>query len=108
MAVRRLVAIIPAKHPNDLRDQGVAVDPLYDGPRLPSSNLLLDPEVGPRERCDLRKVGDAEHLALGSEIPKPLPHRARSVAADACIDLVEDEGRLAPARSLAGQSQHHA
>ena len=48
----------------------------------PPAALLLDPEVGRRQRGDLRQVGDAEHLAALGELAQPLADRPRGVAAD--------------------------
>src|SRR3954469_14816667 len=48
---------------------------------------LLDPEVTPRERGDLRQVGDADDLALLPERAQALADGSRGLPADAGIDL---------------------
>src|SRR5689334_23213456 len=55
VAVGGLVAVVPAQHPDDLGHQRIAIDPLDRRPRLPSRDLLLDPEVSLGERGDLRQ-----------------------------------------------------
>src|SRR3954452_3845802 len=67
VAVRGLVAIGPAQHPDDLGDERIAVDSLDRGHGLPPPGALLDPEMRLSHRRDLREMGDAEDLALGPE-----------------------------------------
>ena len=69
---------------------------------------LLDPEVPVGQRRDLRQVGDAEHLALGAERAQALADRPRRLAADAGVDLVEDQRRGTRPRRHRHQRQHHA
>jgi hypothetical protein len=73
-----------------------------------AAGVLLDAEVGVRERGDLREVRDAEDLAVGREAAQALAHGARGLAADARVDLVEHQRRV-PARVRdAHQREHHA
>src|SRR5262245_63168673 len=64
----RLVPIVRPQHADDLRDEPVAVDTLDDRSRLATPDILLDSEMGPGERGNLREVGDAEDLTLLSEV----------------------------------------
>ena len=64
---------------------------------LLAGDVLLEPEVDVGQRGDLGQVGDAEDLAALAERPQPLADDARGVAADAGVDLVEDQ-RPAPRR----------
>src|SRR3954451_10128170 len=56
--VRRLVAVVATEHPDDLRDQALAVHALDLRDRLAAVDALLDPEVALGHRRDLRQVGD--------------------------------------------------
>ena len=59
--------------------------------------VLDDREVAVGERGDLRQVGDADDLAAAGELAQLLADRARGLAADAGVDLVEDQRRPGPA-----------
>ena len=52
---------------------------------------LFDAEVIGRTGGHLRRMGHDEHLALLGQPGEPLADRARDRAADAAIDLVEDQ-----------------
>ena len=65
--------------------------------------VLGDREVAAGERGDLRQVRDAEDLAALGELAQPRADRARGLAADAGVDLVEDE-RARPSRRSATPS----
>ena len=60
------------------------------------ARVLGDREVAGGERGDLRQVRDAEDLAALGERAQPLADGARGLAADAGVDLVEDERRGRP------------
>src|SRR5437870_290070 len=57
---------------------------------------LLDPEVARGERRDLRQVRDRDHLRALAGAREGPADRVGRLAADAGVDLVEDEGH--PAR----------
>src|SRR6185369_5167333 len=72
-----------------------------------AGDVLLEPEVDVGERGDLRQVGDAEDLAAGAERPQPLADDAGGVAADAGVDLVEDQGAGRAGAAEVAERQHH-
>ena len=61
-----------------------------------------------RQRRDLRQVGDADDLAAGGQLAQLLADGAGRDAADARVDLVEDERRRAGLGRRAHQREHHA
>ena len=85
----------------------LAADRVDPGDRRLAVGLLDDPEVGRGERGDLGEVGDADDLTPLSERPQPLADAARDLAADAGVDLVEDERLDLAGRAGARQRQHH-
>ena len=87
---RELVVDLAPREPLDARHGRLA-------------GLLHDPEVPVGERRDLRQVRDAHDLRRRRERSQLLADRARRQAADAGVDLVEDErprrlARRAPPR----------
>ncbi len=74
-----------------------------------ATRVLLDAEVPLGERRDLRQVGDAQDLAPLGQRAQLAADRARRLAADARVDLVEDERcrALALARD-AHECEHRA
>src|SRR4051794_34475448 len=56
---------------------------------------FLDPEVAFRDARDLGQVRDRDDLCALGEPLQRLPDRMRRAAADARVDLVEDEGLAA-------------
>ena len=102
------VARIGSEHAAELLHDRALLDPLDAGSGDLPAGGLLDPEVALRERGDLRQVGDAEHLALLAEAAQPFAHRARRLASDTGVDLVEHErGGSAGARH-GEKRKHHA
>ena len=59
------------------------------------------------QRGDLRQVGDAEHLAAVAEGAQALADDAGDLAADAGVDLVEDQRLRLARRAEPRQRQHH-
>src|SRR5262245_25504771 len=105
VALGRASGVVTAEHPADLVDDPLGVEPLDCRPgRLAS--ILLQPEVGRGKRGHLREVGDADHLPAAAEVAQALADGTRGVAADAGVDLVEDEGSGTGALAEAGQRQH--
>ena len=77
--------------------------------------VLDDREMAVAERGDLGQVGDAQHLPGLPELAQALADRARGMAADAGVDLVEHErarvarhSPRAPAAASAHDREHHA
>src|SRR5436190_11486664 len=96
------------QHPAELLDDLTALELRHRRAREILGAGLLDPEVTVGERSDLRQVGDAENLPATAERAQLLAHRARRVAADARVDLVEDERARTAAGRDAHQREHHA
>ena len=84
---------VATEHLGELDDPALAVEPLDlgDGPAV--ALALGDPEVGVGVGGDLGQVGDAQDLVAAGERPQAPPDRVRAPAADARVDLVEDERR---------------
>src|SRR5215210_5397591 len=89
VAARRLVRALGAEHAAELDHDPVALECLDRREGRVRRGRLLDPEMGTRERRDLRQVRDAEHLPALGESPQSLADRARGLAAHAGVDLVE-------------------
>ena len=93
VAARRLVAGAGAEHAAELLHALVAVDPADDRLRDARARVALlgDRELPVGEGGDLRQMRDAEHLAALGQAAEPHAQRRRRHAADARVDLVEDE-----------------
>ena len=105
MLGRGVVAVVGAQHADDLGNQGVVGDPGDVGDGGVALGTLLDREVGLGQRGDLRQVGDADDLPGVAQPAQPLADRAGGGAADAGVDLVEDDRALRLARQ-AGKGEH--
>src|SRR5215217_4730924 len=104
----RGIVAVGAQHPHELADQLPALELGDGGARGLARDVLDDREVAIGERRDLRQVRDADHLAPGGEVAQLLAHRSCGLAADARVDLVEDE-RAGPGLGRSThQRQHHA
>ena len=92
------VLAVGAEHPDDLADD-VGLAQLGDGRAGGLARGVLDDrEVAVGQRRDLRQVRDADDLAAGGERAQLLADRAGGLAADAGVDLVEDQRRRARPR----------
>ena len=91
MLVGRTVLLSRTEHAHELSYHLVPIQPrgLRGGDSL--DGPLVDPEVPVGQRGDLRQVGDAEDLPAPGERAQVLAHGACGMAADAGVDLVEDE-----------------
>ena len=90
---RRVVGV-GAEHADQLGDD-LALGELEDRrARRLGGGVLDDREVTVAERGDLGQVGDAQHLPAAAELAQALADRARGMAADAGVDLVEHERRI--------------
>ena len=81
-------------HPRELLFPFTGAQPGHAGDRASALQCLLDPIVRGAVRRDLREVCDAQHLALPRQFPQARPDDIGHRAADAGVDLVENE-RLA-------------
>jgi hypothetical protein len=61
--------------------------------RQPTAGLLQNDQVPVRHRGDLRQVGDHQHLVPLGDLGQRLTHPGADLAADARVDLVEDQRR---------------
>src|SRR2546422_923028 len=86
--------LLSAEHPLEL-GLPLVVAELLDSRVRRVAGRLLDPEVAIRERGDLRKVRDGHDLSVFREPPEQRADGVCRVAADPCVDLIEDE-RVAP------------
>ena len=107
MLVGPLVGALATQHAANLLDHTLAVEALHGGGGSLAAQILLQPEVGRRQRSDLRQVGDAEDLACFAERAQALADEARGLAADSRVDLIEDERPRPGALAEPAQSQHH-
>src|SRR4051794_6024382 len=67
---RPCIGGLRAQHPHELLHHAVALERVDARER----GVLLDPEMRLGQRGDLRKVGDAQHLALFAQRAQPLSH----------------------------------
>ena len=85
---------LAAEHARDLGDARLAGDGCDGAARAwPSPRLLGDDEVVVGAGGHLRQVGHGQHLAVAAELLHQAAHRVGHGAADAGIDLVEDQRR---------------
>ena len=88
---------VAAHHPRELPQPGVALDD-RDAARGDASVVgLVHDEVAVGERRHLGEVGDDDDLGVLGEGGEPRPDVERGPAADAGVDLVEDERGRPPA-----------
>jgi hypothetical protein len=80
-----------AEHPRQFLGSFRLVERLEPRARRAAAHLLRDPQLMVRLGGDLRQVGDAQHLAVRRECAQLSPDHFRDRAADAGVDLVEDE-----------------
>jgi len=83
--------LFAAGHPRDLLDAVGALDAQQACRGAPLHVAFLDPEVCTRVRGDLREMGDAEDLMPARKFSQAAPHPVGGPAADAGVDLVEDQ-----------------
>lgn len=99
---------LSAQHARDFRQAFRSFDPTHDRERAAARDFLLDHEVRPRRRRDLRQVRDAEHLSPLRDLAHLLAHRAGRLAADVGIHFIEDEDGHLVFRGQDGlHCQHH-
>src|SRR5207253_3449823 len=93
---------LAAEHPRQLLHAFlVVVEPADARARVAAGVFLPDDEVRRGEAGDLRQVGDADDLVPRRELLELPPDDLGDAAADAGVDLVEDErGRGAAAGGL--------
>src|SRR5207244_9637588 len=82
--------LLSAQHPLELGLPFLVAE-LLDSRVRRVARRLLDPEVAVGERGDLGKVRDRHDLSVLGESPEQSANRVRGLAADAGVDLVEDE-----------------
>src|SRR3954464_13131141 len=108
MAGGGLVRALAAEHATDLLDDALAVEAPHAGGGAIPRDVLLQGEVGPGQGGDLRQVGYAEDLAALAEGTQPLADGPGGHAADAGVDLVEDQRPRPGGPAEAAEGEHHA
>src|SRR6266403_2718623 len=98
MLARSLSQLRPRQHARHFFGSLFAGDLANGSLRPPSSFTLLDNVMMVGERCDLRQVGNAEHLIAFGERLQFLPHGLGGAPSDTGIDLVEDQRALSGRR----------
>src|SRR5438093_1446283 len=95
VSARDAVRGVGPQHAAELGDELRLVELLDQGVRRPPAAALMlrHGEMALRHRSHLRKMGDAYRLPPGSKRSKPRPHGAGGLAADSCVDLVENHRR---------------
>jgi len=76
-----------SEHPRELLDDLLLWQLPHLRARVRRSRPLDDREVPVGQRCDLREVGDADHLTLAGELAQPRANRTGGVTADPGVDL---------------------
>ena len=90
MFPRSLGKLRPRQHPRHFLGAFFPGNLTDSGLRAACGFALLDQVVVIRKGCDLRQVGDAEHLVAFGESLQFLPHGLGGAASDAGINLVEN------------------
>src|SRR3712207_1319350 len=103
---RRRVVTVGAEHAHDLPDHGAAAQEGHRRARRVRGGVLDDREVAIGQGGDLREMRDAEDLATRRQRTQLLADRPRGLAADAGVDLVEDERGGGAPRGGAPQPGH--
>ena len=105
---RRLRHRAPAEHAGHLRHAPGRLEALHAHAGAARGDPLLDSVLHVRQTGNLRQVGDAEDLAPRRDRPQPLADGAGRAAADADVDLVEDQRRHAVGlRERRLEREHH-
>src|SRR6185295_13722438 len=89
---------LAAEHPRDFVDAAGLVEAADRRPRPSAIHTLVDCEVRIGVGGDLRQVRDAEDLERGAERTQLAADDVGDAAADAGVDLVEDQTRRRRAR----------
>ena len=93
---------LPCNHPRELLPATLGVQAFDLGDGALAANGLRDPVVVVGGRGDLRQVRDAEDLRIGGEALQPASDDVGRVAADARVDLVEDQRCALPRPAWSG------
>ena len=92
MPTSRFAEFVTRQHARDFVDALVTRYDTRRCPRLPIGNMLTHDHLALREGGDLGKVRDDEHLMAFAERGEIATDSDRCRAADARVNLVEDEG----------------
>jgi len=100
VAARGVISVISAEHADQLGDH-VGLGELDDGGAGGIGGGVLDNrEVTIAKRSDLREVRDAQQLPGLTDRAQPLADRARRMATDTSIDLIENKRGMRTARGI--------
>ena len=88
-------------HGCQLENAGFTLEGFHLGGGAPGMHMFLHAIVLLAEGCQLRQVGDAQHLVLAGQVAQLAAYHSAHAPANALVDLIEDQGG-----HLVGACQH--